>query len=151
MLINLIFFEFNMGIFYLLCFITVRIFSGGYHSTTHFRCSLAMISFYLLFIFIYKKILTIDVDILLVGVLLAYIPIIIYSPVINENRPLSEYVRRKSRQRAIIVYSLWLIMSLIFIFFGMKQGRVIIATLWIISINIIFAQCFKFMKGCEQK
>lgn len=111
-----------------------------------------MISFYLLFIFIYKKILTIDVDILLVGVLLAYIPIIIYSPVINENRPLSEYVRRKSRQRAIIVYSLWLIMSLIFIFFGMKQGRiVIIATLWIISINIIFAQCFKFMKGCEQK
>ena len=140
-----------MGIFYLLCFITVRIFSGGYHSTTHSRCSLAMISFYLLFIFIYKKILTIDVDILLVGVLLAYIPIIIYSPVIYENRPLSEYVRRKSRQRAIIVYSLWLIMSLIFIFFGMKQGRVIIATLWIISINIIFAQCFKFMKGCEQK
>ena len=46
------------GVLYLLCFVSVRLFSGGFHAKTHFRCGLAMAVFYLLFSVIYRSLVS---------------------------------------------------------------------------------------------
>lgn len=138
------------GVLYLLCFVSVRLFSGGFHAKTHFRCGLAMAVFYLLFSVIYQGLSAAGTEVLSAGTALAYIPVAVCIPVVNRNRPLNDAERRTNRKRAIILYVLWTMLAVLLVFFGMEAGKVILSTLWIISINIIFARYVQFWEGRER-
>ena len=138
------------GILYLMCFVSVRIFSGGFHARTHFRCGIAMVLFYLLFVLVCRGIISAGAEVLIVGTMIAYIPLLKWVPVRNENRPLNDSKRRKNRYRAIVSYIAWTITAALFVSFGMQWGKEILLTLWVVSINIIFAQFVQFVEGCER-
>lgn len=138
------------GILYLMCFVSVRIFSGGFHARTHLRCGIAMVLFYLLFVLVCRGIISVGAEVLIVGTMIAYIPLLKWVPVRNENRPLNDSKRRKNRYRAIVSYIAWTITATLFVSFGMQWGKEILLTLWVVSINIIFAQFVKFVEGCER-
>lgn len=138
------------GLLYLLCFTSVRIFSGGYHAKTHMRCNLTMIVWYLLFSALNIFLIKADWRILSVGTLMTYVPLIRYAPAPNENRPLSQAMRRKCCRRAVIVYTGWVILAALFTLFGVWGGTVIFSTLWMVSSNIVFAMVVRVYEGGEK-
>lgn len=81
---------------------------------------------------------------------MTYVPLIRYVPVPNENRPLSQSVRRKCCGRAVIVYTGWVILAALFTLFGVWGGTVIISTLWMVSSNIVFAMVVRVYEGGEK-
>ena len=76
------------SVVYLLVFILLRIFTGGYHATSYLRCNIVMIVSFLLTYALYRILIGIDTDIrILEAILLANgMPIIIFSPVKNPHK-----------------------------------------------------------------
>lgn len=138
------------GLLYLFCFVSVRIFSGGFHAKTHFRCGLAMVVFYLMFAALCRGLSFVGMETILIGTALAYVPVICCSPVVNENRPLGEREQRRNKKRAVILYTLWAALAAAFVLFGTEAGKIIFSTLWVISFNIVFARIVQFMERSER-
>ena len=130
---------------YLICFVSVRIFSGGFHAATHAGCSIFMIVFYLIFTLMYRVTLHMGVLWVTVFIVLSYWTIVLFAPVRNKNRYVSEKKARINRIRAICLYSAWAAVSVFMILNHMLIGYVISAVLYTIALNIIFAESMKFL------
>ena len=130
---------------YLICFVSVRIFSGGFHAVTHAGCSIFMIVFYLIFTLMYNVILHMGILWVAIFIVLSYLPIVLFAPVRNKNRYVSEKKARINRIRAICLYSAWAAVSVFMILNHMLIGYVISAVLYTIALNIIFAESMKFL------
>ena len=134
---------------YLICFVSVRIFSGGFHAVTHAGCSIFMIVFYLIFTLMYNVILHMGILWVAIFIVLSYLPIVLFAPVRNKNRYVSEKKARINRIRGICLYSLWAAVSVFMILNDMLIGYVISAVLYTISLNIVFAESIKFLERVE--
>ncbi len=134
---------------YLICFVSVRIFSGGFHAVTHAGCSIFMIVFYLIFTLMYNVILHMGILWVVLFIVLSYLPIVLFAPVRNKNRYVSEKKARINRIRGICLYSLWAAVSVFMILNDMLIGYVISAVLYTISLNIVFAESIKFLERVE--
>ena len=134
---------------YLICFVSVRIFSGGFHAVTHAGCSIFMIVFYLIFTLMYNVILHMGILWVVLFIVLSYLPIVLFAPVRNKNRYVSEKKARINRIRGICLYSLWAEVSVFMILNDMLIGYVISAVLYMISLNIVFAESIKFLERVE--
>jgi accessory gene regulator B len=98
------------ALLFVLGFVPLRSFAGGYHASTHFRCFLILLFTYSLFILttfflMTKLVLPITIVLTLSSVLLIFV----LSPVEDSNKPFSEEetvkFKRKSRI-GILIYSL---------------------------------------------
>ena len=134
---------------YLICFVSVRIFSGGFHAATHTGCSIFMIVFYLIFTLMYRVTLHMGVLWVTVFIVLSYLPIVLFAPVRNKNRYVSKVKVRINRIRAICLYSAWAAVSVFMILNDMLIGYVISAVLYTISLNIVFAESIKFLERMD--
>lgn len=76
---------------FLLCFVVVRLFTGGYHATTYFRCFVLTNAIYLLILFLglfanyYRMFYVIPLCIIFANLI-----ILRFSPVCNKRHPLSD-------------------------------------------------------------
>ena len=134
---------------YLICFVSVRIFSGGFHAVTHAGCNIFMILFYLIFTLMYNVILHMGILWVALFIVLSYLPIVLFAPVRNKNRYVSEKKARINRIRAICLYSAWAAVSVFMILNHMLIGYVISAVLYTISLNIVFAESIKFLERMD--
>ena len=134
---------------YLICFVSVRIFSGGFHAATHAGCSIFMIVFYLIFTLMYKVTFHMGILWVTVFIVLSYLPIILFAPVRNKNRYVREKKARINRIRGICLYSLWAAVSVFMILNDMLIGYVLSSVLYTISLNIIFDESIKFLERMD--
>ena len=134
---------------YLICFVSVRIFSGGFHAATHAGCSIFMIVFYLIFTLMYNVTLHMKILWVALFIVLSYLPIVLFAPVRNKNRYVSEKKARINRIRAICLYSAWAAVSVFMVSNDMLIGYAISAVLYTISLNIMFAESIKFLERMD--
>lgn len=134
---------------YLICFVSVRIFSGGFHAATHAGCSIFMIVFYLIFTLMYNVTLHMGILWVALFIVLSYLPIVLFAPVRNKNRYVSEKSARINRIRGICLYSAWAAVSVVMVSNDMLIGYVISAVLYTISLNIMFAESIKFLERMD--
>lgn len=113
----LIFYVMDMfweGIFFFLVFIPVRIFSGGYHAETFFRCWLLSSAILLLVLDISKRTtLSGIVSFILICVLCVLIWMI--GAVINDNRPVSQNEYVKFLKKLHITMGIQIVLAIILI------------------------------------
>lgn len=127
----------DVGIVYLLCFVSTRIFCGGFHADTHMLCAVSMIAMFCCFMVAYRTLDVTQTHIIFSGLVIAWIPIIGYAPVIHENKPLSRQYRKRNRRKALVICGIWTLISVVFILSGIQLGVAIAVTIWIVSIGII--------------
>ena len=82
-------------------------------------------------------------------IVLSYLPIVLFAPVRNKNRYVSEKKARINRIRGICLYSLWAAVSVFMILNDMLIGYVLSSVLYTISLNIIFAESIKFLERMD--
>ena len=125
------------GITFLGVFILLRSFTGGYHATTYMRCNTVMILTFLsvkiISVFLVRQVLSTK----LLFLFMFLFPIIIFSPVKNVHKVLSEQKRKINRILAIITYIVLSALSVVFVYNKLIYGSIIIATLTSVSVMIL--------------
>lgn len=137
----------DVGIVYLLCFVSTRIFCGGFHADTHMLCAVSMIAMFCCFMVAYRTLDVTQTHIIFSGLVIAWVPIIGYAPVIYKNKPLSHQYRKKNRRKALVICGIWTLISVVFILSGIQLGVAIAVTIWIVSVGIICGKIKSVWKG----
>lgn len=144
LLLGIIFASILESTIFLISFIVIRQFTGGFHASSYFRCNLIFCTCFLAVLLIckiieYKMSLFIMMGIILFSILSA----LRYCPVEHENKPLSQWQQRTYKILSVILcltYGLSAIMlSLNFI----KYGTLMIMTLLLITCLVIIEKIRK--------
>lgn len=136
------------GLTFMACFALLRSYTGGYHAETYWRCNVVFVCTFILTYFAARLLSSINQNVytamgfMLFGIL----PIIKYAPVRNRHKILSESKRKKSKVIALILFTLFLISSLLMIVFDIWYGYLIAATVLAVSVMIII-EIFMQSKG----
>ena len=135
------------GLIYLLCFVSTRIFCGGFHAETHALCRISMLFLFGCFMVLYCALDVTQIHILFTGYVIAWIAILLYAPVIHKNKQLSYQYCRKNRRRALFVCGIWTVVSAALILAGNQFGVAIAVAIWIVSASIIWGKAKSDWKG----
>jgi accessory gene regulator B len=130
---------------FLLSFCILRIYAGGFHASTNLRCFLVLIIVYTLFLLVLQ--FAINTNSVLISIPLSLISelfVIWLAPVDNENKPLSDEIRKRNRRLSIIIVTIETLIVFTFIitmknnylFIGISYGQ-LAAALSIVAVKII--------------
>lgn len=101
---------------YLLFFVPIRKFAGGYHAKQSETCFMISIAVYVVAMFIYKKVPNLyQNEIAIILFVLAVVILMIWSPLKNPNHPLADYQYKRNRR---IVYGIIIIDFALLIIFS---------------------------------
>ena len=100
------------GAVILIAFISIRVYAGGYHAKTLPRCVVMSIILFTLIILGYKMLY---LPIIVKGLIALFLGvlILIFSPVENDNRRLSKNEKKVFKNRALLFYSISLIIFML--------------------------------------
>lgn len=127
------------GITYLFIFIFLRSFTGGYHATTYLRCNITMVVTFIITFVLYKVIthFAFPISVCEAIALLNLIPIVIFSPVPNKHKPLTDAQKKRSYNLSLIIASVLSLIGLILYTLDLPIGAMIIITVTMVSVLII--------------
>lgn len=132
---------------FLICFIPLRQFTGGYHASTYFKCHLSFVILFSLLLFIYNITFQhISVYTELTMLVCSLIIFITECPVENKNKPLTDKQKKKNNHLAVILGLLYGIIGVILKVLSYSIGVIFIYTLILISLLIIVAKLQKIIK-----
>lgn len=103
LIISLLTNTFIISAIFIISYTLIREYSGGYHCKTAEMCLLVSIFIYLILLMLCKLNLPQIENALFIFSLLSIVPIIIFSPVENINKPLTESEKKKFKVVAIII------------------------------------------------
>lgn len=127
------------GLIYLFVFVLLRSFTGGYHATTYFKCNLTIVSTFIIAFIFYKIITYYELPLFVCesAALINLIPIIIFSPVPNKHKPLTDVKKKSSYKLSLIIASALSLIGLILFTLKISTGAMIIITVTMVSVLII--------------
>ncbi len=127
------------GVIFLLLFVSMRSFTGGYHASTYFRCNSIMLLTFLTVYLLYRNLcqLNIDIHIYEALLLLNLMPILVFAPVPNKHKKLSQSQMRFNHIVSVIMGILLSLTAFILILFKIRYGVLIVMTISSISVMII--------------
>ena len=125
------------GMIFLILFITLRQFSGGYHATTYFRCNTIFLLTYI-FVLLMSRYVVISFWANCIFVLLGIIVLLLFAPVPNVHKPITGDACKKHKRNAIISYVLFSLIELLLFEAVPYYSRVLFFTLMAIMMLIIF-------------
>lgn len=129
------------SVIFLIVFIFLRSFMGGYHADTYFRCNLLMCVSFLIVTYLYESLkyyMTVNLSIIMAMPI--FIIVWIFCPVENKNKPITNERKRKLKIVSIVMslafagFSIMLIINKIFI------GVMVLFIMLLIALLIIAAK-----------
>lgn len=144
---SLILRDITAGAVFMVLFIFLRSYTGGYHAETYLRCNIAFVCTFFITYFLAKFFEYMDSDISILAITaISYIPIWIFSPVKNRHKVLSEKKRKRSRIISTVIYFLSLVMIVLLCFHNIKYGYLLAATDIAVSV-LILVEAYMQEKG----
>lgn len=144
---SLILRDITAGAVFMVLFIFLRSYTGGYHAETCLRCNIAFVCTFFITYFIAKLFEYIDSDISIFAITaISYIPIWIFSPVKNRHKVLNEKKQKRSRIISTVIYFLSLIMIVLLCLHNIKYGYLLAATDIAVSV-LILVEVYMQKKG----
>lgn len=128
------------GIMFLVIFVFVRQYTGGYHADTYLKCNITLGVSYFALISVYKYVINyIPIWLQAVCLIIEIVFVLIYCPIENENKPItSEKQYNKCKYISVISYVIWGITGM-FICCYHTFGNIVFLTLALITIMCIAA------------
>ena len=137
-IIGLISYHILDSILFLLCFIPVRIYTGGYHADTYIKCNLIFGAVFIMFLVV-KNIIPPEIDLLfsISIMILSITTILILSPIENKYKPLYGNEKIKYKIMSIIFSLIWCICSIILYIFNIKIYLSVALTMFTIATSMV--------------
>lgn len=128
-------------------FVSVRIYTGGYHANTVLRCKLVFTMISLSIIFLLKLKYPLLLYILILSLFI--ITCIYLAPVENSNKPLDKSEQMKYRKISIALSIVWSAIALLLYFFAIKICTAITVSAFFITLLIVIASYGKEIKAYD--
>ncbi|MDE6834489.1 MAG: accessory gene regulator B family protein [Ruminococcus sp.] len=151
LLIGIVFNSLAESIVFLLCFIPLRQFTGGYHAKSYFLCNLTFSVSFSIALLVYH--LTKEHITTYVGILIVLITCVIFfseCPIENKNKPLSSNKKKVHKALSIVLGSVYGSVAVALISCSYKIGAILLYTLVLINFLIIVATFQDFGKKVEK-
>ncbi len=142
--LGIIFQIFAYSVIFLIVFISVRHFTGGYHADTYFKCNLSLCIVFCLVVFssfVLKR--YINSTIIIFHIILSSLVITAFCPVANKNKPIPSDSINKYKFTAICLSHLYSIIALYMANCSIIIESFIISTIIYINILVIVSQIIK--------
>lgn len=141
------------SVVFLFTFILLRVYSGGYHANTYFRCNLLMCCSFLSLTVIYDLIANkINFLFVVISFLLIFSVIIVFCPVDHVNKPINNKSKRqKMKITTIIIELIFSTVSSILIYQNINIGVMILLTQIWVAVLVIAAKIKKGETFYEKK
>ena len=123
-------------IFFLLTFILVRRYTGGYHANTYLKCQICTVSFYLITVALSTYLNVPHYSFIILEVIGIFI-VLIFGPIENPHKPLSKKEKKKHKITGLILFSLLCAIGAIVKPFSDVFGNTFFYTLSLIIILMI--------------
>ena len=141
--------NFINSILFLIIFIILRTFTGGFHASTYVKCNLLMCISFLSTNYISLRLApVINTKIAIIISILLLISIILWAPIENINKPISQKRKIRLKIYSMMLYSLFTAISIIFINKNIKSGTIIIFTMIVVNILVLAAK-IKELRNCK--
>ncbi len=137
LVLGLLFDKLVHSVGFLICFIQVRRYSGGYHANSYLKCNLTLMTLYLVTILltIYTPISYVLGISIIMTIIAAYI-ILKYAPVDNVNKRLTELQRKKNKRITLYILLFIYLVEIVMYKINIQLFYTIIITIFLISILI---------------
>lgn len=122
---------------FMLVFIPLRSFAGGYHCEKAESCFILSISVYLTVMLSYKYLCDISAYWIYAICLADFIAVFILSPVVSPNKPLSEKVKNKNRRISIFITALYITATLVMLYCKISYAFVVFESVTASVISMI--------------
>lgn len=134
---------------FMLVFILLRSLAGGYHCEKAGSCFILSISVYLTVMLSYKYLCGISAYWIYAICLADLIAVIILSPVVSPNKPLSEKVKNKNRRISIFVTAIYITVALVMLYCKISYAFVVFEsiTVSVISMTAGYLKYKKWQKS----
>lgn len=127
--------RFAEALCFFIVFVITRQFCGGYHSQTRIMCSVTFLMCYVSVLFFNSILEPVYTWFIHLIILVPYFAVILgYSPIVNENKPLTDEEIIINRKRSIIVSVGWLALSTMLLIFMPILSSAIDLTLLVIAV-----------------
>lgn len=137
MVIGFIMEQVLLGMIYILAFMFLRCYAGGYHASTQLRCYLMTI-FTTLGAFSAIKYLTISKIGLMILLVISSIVICLLSPVDTENNRIDELQSIYYRKKALIIWAIEVIIVIVCIISNhLLSAKSVVVALTVISVSLV--------------
>ena len=148
LLLGFIFGKFIHTVFFILCYCSIRQFSGGYHASSHRKCIFTFLCMYIVTVLIVENIYSIYLKpvILLIGVL-NWLSIFVLGPVEHRNNPLSDLEKVKNKKSTRVIATIVLIGIILGLSIDTVYEYVLYSVLAICWVNFMFIIQIVINKG----
>ena len=123
-------------IFFLLTFILVRRYTGGYHANTYLKCQICTVSFYLITVVLSIYLNIPHYSYIILGAIGIFV-ILLLGPIENPHKPLTNQEKKKHKITGLILFSMICIVGAIIKPFNDVWGNTVFYTLSLIIILMI--------------
>ena len=132
------------SVMFLLCCVSIRIYSGGYHADTYLQCNLTFISIFAAILLV-KAIIPHNIVIYAAAAMsvLSFAIIFILSPVENKKKPLTSGEKVKYKKKSIILSVMWTLAALVLYIMNMQTYSAIPITMFTIAILMVVEKIIK--------
>ncbi len=143
MLVSVIFNELHHGIVFLLIFIPIRMYVGGYHASSYLTCNLWFTFVYFLTLQIQPYVSTGNGrKVLWLVVLIGFMTIICYAPLENANKKIPLKNRGKYKRIGCALYLFFMMSANIIMIISKIEGYILISVEMSVYINIVLVTVY---------
>lgn len=128
------------GIIFLVFFMPIRLFSGGFHAHTYGRCYICTMLLFVLVIFLAYVIPVTNISLVICILIFSCFYIIQKAPCVNVHHPLSERRYRKNRKYARITIIIESVMSFILFLADYRLCTISVYTLLLVVAMMLFSR-----------
>lgn len=121
----------SVGIVFLIVFISVRKYTGGFHADTYLTCNLTFVCCYMLVLILLRINFMQNVIIHISMILMCFLTILFLCPIENKNKKIVN--KRKMKIISFFAYLFWYAVSVAFIYINPILSRGILFTLYLIT------------------
>lgn len=140
-IIGLIFNCALQSIIFLLVFINLRRYTGGYHASTYLRCHIVLCTSFIVLCVVMNAIQLSSWVVIFVSTIVmhifAFCIIVIFSPLENENKLLDEKTKRVNHHKSIVFAAVLFVLNLIILYYRIIESVVIALTVFLVAILMI--------------
>ena len=113
LLVGVLFNQIVSSVVFLVVFIFIRRFTGGYHATTFLRCQICFVSTFISVLSL-SKLLPANIYIVIILPILVGLPLILkYAPIENKYKPLTSKEKIKNKYTGVVVFIVFDLFSLL--------------------------------------
>ena len=127
------------SVIFLLLFIPIRQFTGGFHASTYFKCNLSFCIVFSLILILYNFTRVINTYLSILITFTCVLLIIAECPIENKNKPIPEERKKFHKIMAALLSTIYGIVGIVFTAISNKYGALILYTLAAVAMLIIAA------------